>query len=99
LPLSPEEKARWRQLLLSTWATLPIEKRNELVEYRWAEVGGPEWLPVLEQIVAGPANPGRAMNKPNREAALLRIRQVAPEEVQPRPPRDGCSRGTAGRRF
>ena len=65
------------------WATLPIEKRNELIEYRWAEVGGPEWLPVLEQIVAGPANPGRAMNKPNRETALLRIRQVAPEEAQP----------------
>jgi hypothetical protein len=83
LSLSPEAKAHWRQLLVSNWATLPIEKRNELIEYRWAEVGGLEWLPVLEQIVAGPANPGRAMNKPNRETALLRIRQVAFEEAQP----------------
>lgn len=83
LLLSPEAKAHWRQLLVSNWATLPTEKRNELIEYRWAEVGGPEWLPVLEQIVAEPANPGPRDDKPNREAALLRIRQVAPEHAQP----------------
>lgn len=81
LPLSPEAKAGWRQALISNWRTLPVEKQNELIEYRWAEVGGPEWLPVLEQIVAGAANPGRAMNKPNRETALLRILQVAPEDA------------------
>jgi hypothetical protein len=83
LPMAPEEKARWRRILLSNWSTLPIEKQNELIEYRWAEVGGPEWQPVLEQIVAGPANPSRAMNKANREAALLRLWQVASEEARP----------------
>ncbi len=83
LPLSREEKTRWCQVLLSNWSTLPIEKQNELIEYRWAEVGGPEWLPVLEQIVSGPANPNRAMNEANREAALLRLWQVAPEEARP----------------
>ncbi len=83
IPLSQEERTRWRQVLLSNWSTLPIEKQNELIEYRWAEVGGPEWLPVLEQIVSGPANPSRMMNKPNREAALLRLWQVAPEEARP----------------
>jgi len=83
LPLSNQEKTRWRQVLLSNWSTLPIEKQNELIEYRWAEVGGPEWLPTLEQIVSGPANPNRAMNKANRETALLRLWQVAPEEARP----------------
>jgi hypothetical protein len=83
LPLSKEEKTRWRQVLLSNRSMLPIEKQNELIEYRWAEVGGPEWLPVLEQIVSGPANPNRAMNKANREAALLRLWRVAPEEARP----------------
>jgi hypothetical protein len=83
LPLSQGEKARWRQVLLSNWITLPIEKQNELIEYRWAEVGGPEWLPVLEQIVSGPANPNRAMNKANREPALLRLWQVAPDQARP----------------
>jgi hypothetical protein len=82
LPLSKEEKTRWRQVLLSNRSMLPIEKQNELIEYRWAEVGGPEWLPVLEQIVSGPANPNRAMNKANREAALLRLWRVAPEEAR-----------------
>jgi hypothetical protein len=83
LPLNPEAKTHWRQLLIANSATLPIEKQNELIEYRWAEVGGPEWLPVLQQIVDGPANPNRSLNQPNREYALLRIWQVAPEEAQP----------------
>ena len=82
LPLSQGEKTRWRQVLLSNWSTLPIEKQNELIEDRWAEVGGPEWLPVLQQIVSGPANPNRAMNKPNRESALLRLWQGSPEEAR-----------------
>ena len=63
--------------------TLPIEKQNELIEYRWAEVVGPEWPPVLEQIVSGPANAKRAMNKANREAALLCLWQLAPEGARP----------------
>jgi hypothetical protein len=83
LPLSQDEKTRWRQVLLSNWSTLPTEKQNELIEYRWAEVGGPEWLSVLEQIVSGPANANRAMNKANREAALLRLWQLAPEGARP----------------
>ncbi len=82
VPMGPEEKTRWRQVLLANWGTLPIEKQNELIEYRWAEVGGPEWLPVLEQMVAGPANPSRSLNKTNREAALLRLQQMAPEEAR-----------------
>jgi hypothetical protein len=69
VPLSPAARARWRQALLSNWATLPVQKQNELIEYRWAEVGGPEWLPVLEQIVAGPASHGRRLDEPNREEA------------------------------
>jgi hypothetical protein len=83
LPLSPEEETRWRQVLVSNWSAIPIEKQNELIEVHWPEVGGPEWLPVLEQIVSGPANPNRAMNKANREPALLRLWQVAPEEARP----------------
>jgi hypothetical protein len=83
LPLNQGEKTRWRQMLLSNWISLPIEKQNELIEDRWAQVGGPEWLPVLEQIVSGPANPNRAMNKANRETALLRLWQVAPEDARP----------------
>lgn len=83
LPMGPEEKTRWRQVLLSNWDTLPIEKQNELIEYRWAEVGGPEWQPVLEQMFAGPANPNRALNRANREAALLRLWQIEPEEARP----------------
>jgi hypothetical protein len=82
IPLSPEAKARWRHQLLSNWSTLPIEKRNDLIENRWDEVGGAEWIPVLEQIVAGPRNPERALGKSNRAEALYRIYQLAPEHAQ-----------------
>lgn len=82
LPLGPQAKMHWRQALVANWSTLPVEKQNELIEYRWAEVGGPEWLPILEQIVEGPANPGRVMNKPNRATALFRMWQLAPDEAR-----------------
>src|SRR6185437_16559815 len=81
VPLSPGERARWRQALISNWATIPVEKQNELIEMRWTEVGGPEWLPTLQQIVAGPANPHRAVDEPNRQSAFLRILEVAPEDA------------------
>lgn len=83
LPLNPEVKTRWRQALLSNWGTLPVERQNELIEARWAEVGGREWLPLLEQIVAGPANPPHTTSGPNREFALLRIWEEAPDKGRP----------------
>lgn len=76
LPMSPGKKAHWRQALISNWNTVPVEKQNQLIESRWEDVRGPEWLSILEQIVAGPPNPRRAINEPNRETALLRILEV-----------------------
>jgi hypothetical protein len=83
LLLGFEAKARWRQALLSNWEALPVERQNELIENHWPAIGGPEWLSTLEQIVAGPPNPEHAANRPNREYALLRLWQLAPEEAQP----------------
>jgi hypothetical protein len=77
LPLTPEAKVRWRQALLFSWDSLPVQKQNELIEYRWDQVGDPEWLPVLESIVAGESSSAHFLNKPDRGAALRRINQIS----------------------
>ena len=55
VPLSPAAKAQLRQMLLASWDSLPFRRRNELVQYRWEQVGGPELLPILRNT--WPANP------------------------------------------
>ncbi len=80
LPLTADAKTHWRRELVANWSAVPIEKQNELIEYRWQQVGGPEWLPVLRAIVAAPPNPGRLALWPDRTAALRRIVQLAPDQ-------------------
>jgi hypothetical protein len=79
VPLTPEDRIRWRQTLLASWNSLPVSTQNELISYRWSDVGGPEWLPVLEGIVAGEANPNRISGRPARDQALRRIGEIDPD--------------------
>ena len=79
-PLTPEARTHWRHLLISSFNTLPVRNRNELIEYRWLQVGGPEWLPVLKSIVTGPPSPPRSLDDPNRGVALRRVWQLSPED-------------------
>ena len=70
--------AQMRKQLVAAWSTLPENTRQQLIEYRWASVAGPEMLPVLLQYVAQPApsfatNEGRARN-----AALKHIYEYDP---------------------
>jgi hypothetical protein len=65
-----EGRARLRHALIAGWETLPTEKRNEIIANAWDRVAGPEWLPVLENIVA--AGPGRT-------AALRRMIEMFPD--------------------
>ncbi len=78
--LSPAAIAQLRQLLLASWDSLPIRKRNELIQYRWEQVGGSEFLPVLRAIVAGEPNRNHDLEKPDRGAALRRIYELAPDQ-------------------
>ena len=73
-PLSTETRTRLRQMLVASWDSLPVEKQDELIQYRWEAVGGPEWLPVLQGRVAG--NHGR-------EEALHRLWKISPEQGRP----------------
>ena len=78
--LNPAAKAQLRQMLLACWDSLPVERQNELIEYRWDEIGGPELEPILRQIVAGAPTPPRQMDRANHSMALQRIYELDPDE-------------------
>jgi hypothetical protein len=81
--LTPAAKVNWRYVLLSTWDSLPVDRQNELIDHRWNEVGGPEWLPILKSIVAGKSYARRYANMPDRTAALMHIRELSAAEAHP----------------
>jgi len=76
--LNPAAKVQLRQLLLASWDSLPVRQRNELIQYRWEQVGGPELLPILRTIIAGEPNRNHEIDKPDRVSALRRIYELAP---------------------
>jgi len=78
LPMNTGTRAQLRQVLFSSWDSLPSRRKNELIQYRWDEIGGPELLPILRSIVAGAPNGSHDMEKPDRASALRRIYDIAP---------------------
>jgi hypothetical protein len=76
--LNPSAKAQLRQLLLASWDSLPVRQRNELIQYRWEQVGGPELLPILRTVIAGAPNCNHEIDKLDRASALRRVYELAP---------------------
>jgi len=66
--------------LLASWDSLPVRQRNELIQYRWEQVGGPEWLPVLRGIVASDPTRNRESEKLDRTPALRHVYELAPDQ-------------------
>lgn len=73
-------RTRLRQLLVASWDSLPARTRNELIQYRWDEIGGPELLPILRRIVNSPPNLGHTTDKPERGPALRHIYELSYSE-------------------
>jgi hypothetical protein len=73
-------RSQLRQMLLTSWNSLPVRRQNELIQYRWEQVGGPEWLPVLRTIIAGEPNRNHEIDKLDRASALRRIYEIAPDQ-------------------
>jgi hypothetical protein len=78
VPMESASRSQLRQLLLASWDSLPLRRKNELIQYRWDQIGGPELSPILRSIVAGAPNRSRDMHKPDRASALRRIYELAP---------------------
>jgi hypothetical protein len=78
--LSEATRARLRQSLVASWDSLPIRKRNELIQYRWDEIGGPELLPILRRVVNSPPRPGQGAEVMDRGPALQHLYELDPAE-------------------
>jgi len=83
-PLSPMAKTQLEEMLVASWDSLPVARQNELILYRWEQIGDPQLLPILRGIVDGQANPGSEVNKPDRATALQRIYELSPGEGRQR---------------
>lgn len=67
-----------RPALIAAWKDLPAGVRDTLIQYRWQLIGGPEMLPILQQIVDEPPPPARTMAAMTRDAALKHIYELDP---------------------
>jgi hypothetical protein len=48
--MPPELKGKLVSQLIETFPALPVEKQTTWLQYRWQEVAGPGWLPVLRPL-------------------------------------------------
>jgi hypothetical protein len=78
--MTSEEKGQLRKMLLESWPSLPVAQQNDLMWYRWEQVGGPEWLPLMLSIATSPPKPTRRIDTLERGAALQRVYEMSPEK-------------------
>jgi hypothetical protein len=65
-----------RKGLIAAWDDLPDKTKQELIQYRWPVIAGPEMLPILKAYVSGPAPPSRTMDAMARDAAIQHIYEL-----------------------
>jgi hypothetical protein len=62
-----------RKQLVEQWAALPENTKQELIQYRWPLIAGPDMLPNLRTFVSRTAPPARTTDAMARDAALQHI--------------------------
>jgi len=65
-----------RKQLILKWGDLPEKTKQELIQYRWPLIAGPDMLPILKEYVSRPAPPSRTMDAIARDAALQHIHEL-----------------------
>lgn len=66
--------------LIVAWEDLPERTKQELIQYRWPLIAGPDMLPILKAFVSRPAPPFRTMDAMARDAAIQHIYELDPTE-------------------
>ena len=61
-----------RPALVAAWKDLPSQTQEDLIQFRWPLIAGPEMLPILRRMAQ--ASPGTV-----RDAVLLHLRELDPE--------------------
>ena len=71
-----------RKQLILKWGDLPEKTKQDLIQYRWPLIAGPDMLPVLKEFVSRPAPPSRTMDSIARDAAIQHIYELDADEGQ-----------------
>lgn len=69
-----------RKQLITAWGDLPEKTKQELIQYRWPLIAGPDMLLILKEYVSRPAPPFRTMDAMARDAAIQHIYELSTEE-------------------
>lgn len=69
-----------RKQLIAAWVDLPEKTKQELIQYRWPLIAGPDMLPILRDFVSRPAPPFRTMDAMARDAAIQHIYELSAGE-------------------
>jgi hypothetical protein len=78
--LSAATASLMRKQLIAVWGDLPEKTKLELIHYRWPLIAGPDMMPILKEFVSGPAPPFRTEAAMARDAALMHIFDLDPNE-------------------
>ena len=65
-----------RKQLIAAWGDLPEKTKQELIQYRWPLIAGPDMLPTLKEFASRPAPPFRTMDAMARDAAIQHIYEL-----------------------
>jgi hypothetical protein len=66
-----------RPALIAAWTDLPRATQQDLIQYRWTLIAGPEMLPILRRIVAEPPLPSGGPDM-MRDTALKHLYELDP---------------------
>jgi hypothetical protein len=69
-----------RKQLIAAWGDLPEKTKQELIQYRWPLIAGPDMLPILRDFVSRPAPLFRTMDAMARDAAIQHIYELSAGE-------------------
>lgn len=65
-----------RKQLIAAWGDLPEKTKQDLIQYRWPLIAGPDMLPILKEFVSRPGPPSRTMDAMARDAAIQHVYEL-----------------------
>jgi len=72
----PQIVRRIRPALIATWDHLPRQTQNEIIQYRWDLVAGPDMIPLLKRTIAQPPPIPRTEDASARDASLEHLMEL-----------------------
>jgi hypothetical protein len=78
--LTPQTASQIRKELVLAWADLPEKTKQDLIQYRWPLIAGPDMLLILREFVSRPPPSSRTMDAIAHDAAIQHIYELDADE-------------------